>query len=325
MNQGNPTPPSFFPGDSLKIERLLAITVMLLNRRRVTAKELAERFEVSVRTIYRDVETLNGAGIPVVSSQGHAGGLAIPDNYKLSRQLLTFEDMLSLLTALKGVNRTLKNEDIERVIAKITALIPEEKEPLYRSHADSFVIDLSPWGTADLQRDKVQAVHGAVSRSVLLGFAYTGADGRASERLVEPHTMLYKGFTWYLLAWCRTRRDFRLFRLSRMRDVKPLPERFARRPLAPLDRFLEQDSRPPVELVLKFHPSLRVKLEEHIAPSQLREDGEGRLIATLTMPEDDWVLSFLLSFGDKLEVVSPPRWREAVTKTCRAIEKIYAT
>lgn len=309
----------------MKIERLLAITVMLLNRRHVTAKELAERFEVSVRTIYRDVETLNGAGVPVISSQGHAGGLAIPDNYKLSRQLLTFEDMLSLLTALKGVNRTLKNDDLERIIAKITALIPEEKEPLYRSHADSFIIDLSPWGTADLQRDKVRAVHEAVSRSLLLGFAYTGADGRMSERLVEPHTLLYKGFTWYLLAWCRLRGDFRLFRLSRMRDVRSFPERFMRRPLAPLERFFQEDNRPPVDFVLRFHPALRIRLEEHIPPSQLREDGEGWLTATLAMPEDDWILSFLLSFGDKLEVLSPPRWRETLKKTCRAIEKIYAT
>ena len=309
----------------MKIERLLAITVMLLNRRRVTARELAEHFEVSVRTVYRDVETLNGAGIPVISTQGHEGGLAIPDNYKLSRQLLTFEDMLSLLTALKGVNRTLQNGDIERIIDKITALIPEEKEPLYRTHADSFVIDIAPWGMADNHREKVQIVHEAVSRSQLLDFAYTGADGRGSQRLVEPHTLLYKGFTWYLLAWCRTRRDFRLFRLSRMRGLQMLPEHFVRRQVPPLSRFFEQDSRPPVELVLKFHPALRIKVEEHFTPSQLRHEPDGSLVATLTMPEDDWILSFLLSFGSELEVLSPLRWREAVKKTCGAIEKIYAT
>lgn len=309
----------------MKIERLLAITVMLLNRRRVTARELADHFEVSVRTIYRDVETLNGAGIPVISTQGHEGGLAIPDNYKLSRQLLTFEDMLSLLTALKGVNRTLQNGDIERIIDKITALIPEEKEPLYRTHADSFIIDITPWGMADNHRDKVQIVHEAVSRSQLLGFAYTGAGGQPSQRLVEPHTLLYKGFTWYLLAWCRTRRDFRLFRLSRMRGLQTQPEHFVRRQVQPLSRFFEQDSRPPVELVLKFHPSLRIKVEEHFAPSQLGQEPDGSLVATLTMPEDDWITSFLLSFGSDLEVLSPLRFREAVKKTCRAIEKIYAT
>jgi predicted DNA-binding transcriptional regulator YafY len=307
----------------LKIERLLAITVMLLNRRRITARELAERFEVSVRTIYRDVETLNGAGIPVVSSQGHEGGLTMPDNYKLSRQLLTFADMLSLLTALKGVNKTLQDGDIERLIDKVTALIPEEKEPLYRSHADSFVIDISPWGPAGNHRQTVQTVHEAVNSSLLLDFAYTGTDGRPSQRRVEPHTLVYKSFTWYLLAYCRTRLDFRIFRLSRMRSLQKAEEHFVRRPVAPLDRFFEGDSRPPVELTLKFAPSVRIKVEEHFAPPRLRYEADGSLIANLTMPEDDWIMSFLLGFGSDVEVLAPPRWREAIEKKCTAMRNIY--
>ena len=307
----------------MKIERLLAITVMLLNRRKVTAGELADYFEVSVRTIYRDIEALNGAGIPVVSAQGHEGGLTMPDNYKLSRQLLTFSDMLSLLTALKGVNRTMQDSDIERIIEKVTALIPEEKEPLYRTHADSFVIDISPWGMAGNNRETVQTVQQAVSRSLLLDFAYTGADGRNSRRQVEPHTLLYKSFIWYLLGYCREREDFRLFRLSRMRLLQTVQEHFVRRPVAPLDQFFDRDRRPPVELVLKFVPEVRIKVEEHIAPPQLRYEADGSLIATLTMPEDDWIMSFLLSFGSDVEVLAPPRWREAISKKCMAMQNLY--
>ena len=101
----------------MKIERLLAMTIMLLNRKKMTAKDLADYFEVSVRTIYRDVETLNQSNIPIVSYQGYDGGFCIPDHYKLSRQLLTFSDMLSILTTLKGVNQTLKNkDDIQAVV-----------------------------------------------------------------------------------------------------------------------------------------------------------------------------------------------------------------
>lgn len=296
---------------------------MLLNRRKVTARELAERFEVSVRTIYRDIETLNGAGIPVVSSQGHEGGLTMPDNYKLSRQLLTFADMLSLLTTLKGVNKTLQNGDIERLIDKVTSLIPEEKAPLYRTHADSFVIDISPWGPAGNHRQTVQTVHEAVSRSLLLDFAYTGADGRPSQRRVEPHTLVFKGFNWYLLAYCRTRLDFRIFRLSRMRCLQLADEHFVRRPVAPIDRFFERDSRPPVELVLKFASAMRIKVEEHFAPPQLHYEADGSIIATLTMPEDDWIMSFLLSFGSDVEVLAPPRWREAISKKCIAMRNLY--
>jgi len=308
----------------LKIERLLTITVLLLNRRRVTAKELAERFEVSVRTIYRDVETLNGAGIPVISNQGHEGGLTIPDNYKLSRQLLTFDDMLSILTTLQGVNRTMQNSDLQRVIEKITALIPEEKESQYQNHADSFVIDINHWGMADLQRETLQKVHEAVGRSLLLGFSYTGADGRKSLRLVEPHTLVYKNFTWYLLAYCRNRLDFRFFRLSRMRELAPNQGHFVRRQVGPLSRFTDPDSRPLVELIVKFIPAIRVKVEEHFSPAQLQYSADGAIIATMTFPENPWILSFLLSFGSDAEILSPPRWREAIEKKITEMQKLYS-
>ncbi|MBE0586385.1 MAG: HTH domain-containing protein, partial [Desulfofustis sp.] len=112
----------------MKIERLLAIIVLLLNRRKITARELAGRFEVSVRTIYRDIATLNGAGIPVISSQGQAGGLAIPDGYKLSRQLLTARDLEAMLATLRGVNQALANKDLQRIIDTLDNLLPKNDE-----------------------------------------------------------------------------------------------------------------------------------------------------------------------------------------------------
>lgn len=296
----------------MKIERLLAITVLLLNRRRVTAKELAERFEVSVRTIYRDVDALNGAGIPVISSQGHEGGLAIPDNYKLSRQLLTLEDMLSVLSTLQGVNKTMQNDELQRIIEKFTALIPEDKESCYRIHSDSFIIDIDPWGMSDRLRKTIQIVRAAVGKSVLLSFSYTDAYGRASRRLVEPHTLIYKSFTWYLLAYCRMRSDFRMFRLSRLQDPEVLSETFAKREGGDLRRFSERDNRPLVTLKIKFSQAIRVKVEEHFEPAQLQHAADGTIIADLTFPEDDWIMSFLLSFGSDAEILSPPRWREAM-------------
>ena len=308
----------------MKIERLLAIIVILLNRRRATAGELAERFEVSVRTIYRDVQTLNGAGIPVVSTQGHEGGLTIPDNYKLSRQLLTFDDMLAILSTLQGVNRTMQNKDLQRIIEKISSLIPKEKEQHYQTHRDSFVIDIAPWGVAETSRTTVQAVQDTVGRSLLLGFSYTAADGRKSRRLVEPHCLIYKNFIWYLLAYCREREDFRLFRLSRMRELAPGQEHFVRREVGPIDRFTERDSRPLVKLIVKFAPAVRAKIEEHFSPEHLHYQPDGFIIAKLTFPEDEWILSFLLSFGGNAEVLSPVRWREAIIKKSMEIQKLYS-
>ncbi len=213
----------------MKIERLLAITIMLLNRRKVTAKELSEYFGVSIRTIYRDVETLNHSGIPVISWQGYEGGFCISDNYKLSRQLLTFDDMLSILTTLKGINKTLKNRDIDNSIEKISALIPEDKEEAYQVHSDSFIIDISPWGANEIHEQVVQTVHQAIGNSLLISFKYIGANGKESDRIVEPHTLVMKSFSWYLLAFCKLRNEFRVFRLQRMHNVEISNEHFVRR------------------------------------------------------------------------------------------------
>lgn len=307
----------------MKIERLLAITIILLNRRQVLAKDLAERFEVSVRTIYRDIQTLNGAGIPVVSYQGYGGGLCIPDNYKVSRQLLTFDDMVSILTTLKGVNHTLKNEDVERAIEKISSLIPEEREAEYLRQTDSFVVDISPWGIDERLQHTIKQVHESVSASSLLHFSYTGANGKRSTRKVEPHTLIYKNFTWYLLAYCLKRGDFRLFRISRIRDLKCLSEHFVRRPVEPLANFQGNEGRKMVELVLKFDPAIRVKVEEQFDDTELTEDMEGFIIATFSWPDDDWVMCYVLGLGSDVEVIRPLCLREAVQKKCAEIQKKY--
>ena len=307
----------------MKIERLLSITVLLLNRKRVVAQELADRFEVSVRTVYRDIQTLNGAGIPVVTYQGYGGGLCIPDNYKLSRQLLTFDDMLSILTTLKGVNRTLKNNDVEVAIEKIAALIPEDKDELYQKYSDSFIVDITGWGVGKRFQKTVKTVHGAVSKTVLLSFSYTGADGRKSQRLVEPHTLILKNFTWYLFAFCRVRGDFRLFRLSRMRLLVLEKNHFSRRKVDPWQSLYDHGDRPVVDLVLKFVPKLKIKVEEYFEEDQLQYEIDGSIIAKITLPEDDWILSFLLGFGSDMEVISPLHWRERLYKKCDEIQKIY--
>jgi predicted DNA-binding transcriptional regulator YafY len=308
----------------MKIERLLSITLMLLNRRKVQAKDLAEYFAVSLRTIYRDVETLNSSGIPVISSQGYEGGFSIPDNFRMSRQLFTFEDMLSVLTTLKGVNHSLKNRDIDRAIEKITALIPEEKEDVYHRHLDSLMIDIGPWGGTGRQQDELATIQRAIGRSQLLAFDYTAMSDKTSHRLVEPHTLVLKSFHWYLLGYCRKRRDFRVFRLSRMRRLTVRDESFLRRMIDPRQYFEpENDSRPPVEIVLRFSARVRVKVEESFPPEQVVEERSGSILVTFSIPEDDWIVSMILGWGDDAEVVSPLWLRAAVQQKIISMQKKY--
>jgi predicted DNA-binding transcriptional regulator YafY len=228
----------------VKIERLLAIIVLLLNRRKITARELAERFEVSIRTIYRDIATLNGAGIPVISSQGQAGGLAIPDGYKLSRQLLTARDLEAMLATLRGVNQTLANKDLQRIIETLDNLVPKDDEPTNVPLHRPLVVDITPWGPTITPEQTIQTMQRAVDGALLLDFSYTDASGQASRRTVEPHSLVFKGYAWYVIAYCRLRRDFRLFRLSRISAPYLRGESFVRRDLGDIKRFLSLRLRP---------------------------------------------------------------------------------
>ncbi len=148
----------------MKINRLLAIVVMLLNREKISASELAEKFEVSVRTIYRDIEAINLAGIPIVSQVGNNGGFYIIDNYKINHQLLTLEDMISIIEALKNMNRLLEDKSIDVAIEKVKNIVPKEKKDVFDLHFDQMFIDILPWGfkKCDEENLKYTIIHNAV-------------------------------------------------------------------------------------------------------------------------------------------------------------------
>ncbi len=306
----------------MKIDRLLAITVMLLNRRRATARELADHFAVSVRTIYRDIESINAAGIPIVSYQGHEGGFCIMDNYKLNRQLLTFQDMLSILTALKGVNTTLRDRDLHNAIEKIQSLIPDEKEPDYARHADQFVMEILPWGCGDLQQERIQKIYASIAESKQLSFTYRDMKRHVSRRTVEPMTLVFKPPGWYLFAFCLKRNDYRVFKLSRMREVRPLEQTFTRKETTYHQFFApDYDKRPTVAITLKFYPPLSQSLDEWFQEKP-RYHPDGSAIIVFTMPADEWVYSLILSFGEYVEVLSPAHIREKVAaKTKKMVDR----
>ncbi|MDK9706725.1 MAG: YafY family transcriptional regulator [Desulforhopalus sp.] len=309
----------------MKIERLIAIIVLLLNRRKITAGELAERFEVSIRTIYRDIATLTGAGIPVLSSQGHDGGLAIPDGYKLSRQLLTRRDLEAMLATLRGVNQAMANKDLQRIIETLDNLLPKDDELTRLPSRPSFVVDITPWGPSATPEHTVQTVQRAVDGALLLKFSYTDSSGKSSKRTVEPHTLVYKGYAWYLLAYCRLRHDFRLFRLSRITGPNLGDTSFLRRDIGDISRFLQFDCGPTYPVVLRFSQRVRPKVEEYFPGAELTVDGDGFITAHLDLPDDPWLFSFILGFGADVEILSPASWRQRVEKIVADMKKLYGT
>ncbi len=313
----------------MRLDRLLSITIMLINRRKVTAPELAEHFGVTIRTIYRDIEAIHSAGIPVVSYQGYEGGFCIMENYRINRQVLTFEDILSILTTLKGINSTLQNQKLDDAIEKIGCLIPEDREEEFERRSEQIAFDIVPWGCGQRQQDYFRMLHCSLTEQKIVSFTYTNYQSATTARIVEPMTLLFKSYCWYLFGYCRTRKDYRLFKLSRMRDLAILNERFTRRNKSYRDALVSTDGsgvdKKPVHLELLFIPGVRVKVEDFFDPGQIRILENGSLAVTITFPEDEWIYSWLLSYGDEVEIIKPKRIREQFIEKLKKIQKKYVT
>lgn len=308
----------------MKLDRLLAITMLLVNRDRVSAAELAARFEVSSRTIYRDIEAINQAGIPIVSYQGKDGGFAVMESYRIDRQILTVKEMCALLAALRGVCRAVPDREIDGAVEKIQSLLPAGTPPLAPGGRTT-VIDVSPWYPWRSEEAKTRLLQTAIERRQLVSFSYTNAKGESATRTVEPMTIVLKERTRYLYGYCRLRGDYRFFRLSRLADLKLRDETFIRRPVEMDERswrFWESEG-PPVDVLLRFDPRARVRVLDTFEPEQITPEAADYLLVRGSFTDRDWLLGTIQSFGDLVEVLSPKDLRALVMEKARAVIRLY--
>jgi predicted DNA-binding transcriptional regulator YafY len=304
----------------MKIDRLLSITLQLINRSMVTARELSEKYEVSVRTIYRDIESISAAGIPVTSYQGKDGGFCLIDNYRVDRQLLSLNDMVSILMALKGLNTTFTNDNITEAIEKIESLVPDDKKCLVDKHFENVIIDLSLWGESGAQKEKLQLINSCIHANMCIQFSYRNLIGDEGVRVVEPMSLVLKSFYWYLFAYCRNKNDYRIFRLSRMLECKKLDILFVRKnKIFNQNEFFNDAIRKTIKITLKFSPDAKSRVEEYYAEHVKSVTVDGYSIVEIDYPEDEWVYSNILSYGDTVEVISPAHLREIImNRLCKA-------
>lgn len=308
----------------MKLDRLLSIVIMLLNRERMQAKDLADYFNVSTRTIYRDIDAINSAGIPIVTHQGNKGGLGIIDSYKIDRHVLTLQDMVSMLSVLKGMNTAFKDRHLQDAIEKIDAIVPDDKQNYVRNHVDQIVIDMMPWGSSGGQKERLASLQRAIANTRLVKLSYRDGDGAESVRTVEPMTMIFKATTWYLFAYCELRNDFRLFRLTRIKQLEMLSQTYTRR----VADYKQYDSRLPgtlkmIQLVIKFSKQIRQNAEDYFDESLLKYEENGDVVATFELPENAWIVSYLLSLGEQAEVISPPQMRLLLKEKAEKIATLY--
>ncbi|MGD1119499.1 MAG: YafY family protein [Dehalococcoidales bacterium] len=301
----------------MKINRLLEITLILLNKKSVTAGELAERFRVSSRTIYRDIDELSAAGVPVFSSKGSGGGISLLDDYAINKALLTEHERDSLLLALKTLQAT-KYPEIDAILEKIGAVFKKT------TAADWVQIEFSPWGSGPNEENKFLDIKRAILECRVVTCDYINADGVLSHRRVEPRLLLFKSRAWYVWGYCQMRRDFRTFRISRIRNITVTDTTFVRRPPdsvkdeEPAPALLQQ-----VTLKLRFQPQDLYRVYDDYDEERITRNPDGTYDVTVTFPEDEWVYGYILSFGSYVEVLEPPCIRDIIKERLKKALNYY--
>jgi len=268
---------------------------LLLEKGRMTAGELAEKLEVSARTVLRDVDALSAAGVPVYTTQGQGGGVALLESYVLDRAAFTEEEQRQLFTALQS----LPGQEGEQVLTKLSALFRRGRE-------DWLQVNLSRWGAGEEDNQKFQLLKRAVLERQVLAFDYASSYGSTLARRVLPARLVFKGQGWYLQAFDLEREDWRTFRLSRMLSPTFTGEVFHRR-LEPPDVNFSGEIPPlfRVEARLRFAPHLAYRVYDEFDQSCVVRQEDGSLLVEAVFPEDQWLYGYLLSFGAGVEVLSP--------------------
>lgn len=311
----------------MKLDRLLAITMILIQKRRVQAKELADMFDVSVRTIYRDIEAINQAGIPIVSYQGANGGIGIIDGYRLDKNVLTKDELASIAIALKSVSTGYADSHANMVLGKLQSMLHSDEAQQLKARSEQVLIDLSPWEAESSQKEKITLLKDAIATSQVVSFHYQPASGVAAKRLVEPHTLVLKGQKWYLYAFCTLRQDFRMFKVARMKKLAAHPDQTFQRKEIHLEQFswdLEKDaSQKTVPLVLRFAPRAKHMAEEYFGVEQVTDEEDGSCTVRVNYPEDEWLYGFLLGFGPMVEILEPAHLRAVIRDRAQKIVALY--
>jgi predicted DNA-binding transcriptional regulator YafY len=301
----------------MKINRLLEITLILLNKKTVTAGELAERFGVSTRTIYRDIDELSSAGVPVFTNKGSGGGISLLDNYAINKALLTEHERDSLLLALKTLQAT-KYPEIDAILEKIGAVFKKA------TSKDWVQIEFSPWGSGPNEENKFLDIKRAILESKIVTFDYINADGILSHRKIEPMLLSFKSQAWYVWGYCTTRRDFRTFRISRIRNLDVTDDSFVRRPLESIkDEEPVPSPKKQVTLKLRFQPQDLYRVYDDYDEQRITRNPDGTYDVSVTFPEDEWVYGYIMSFGNYVEVLGPPHIRDIIRERAERTLKLY--
>ena len=276
----------------MQIQRMFEIVYILLQKRRVTAKELAEHFEVSTRTIYRDLDALSMAGIPLYTNKGHQGGIFLMEDYVLHRSMFSEEEQQKLMAALQSYHIA-DPQDVDSLLTKLSS---------------TFSAKLTNW---ILDKQRIQ-------------FSYHSSYGASSTRTVEPLQLLFKGSAWYLIGYCTEKQAQRYFKLNRMENLHNTKEHFERElDTSSLPHDQNEYKKDLIHLVLEMKENVAYRIFDEYDSSCFRRREDGSFLVTIDFPKSEWIYGYLMSFGDSLRILEPVDIRDEVINRMRHAVKQY--
>ena len=300
----------------MKIDRLIGILSILLQEEKTTAPKLAEKFEVSRRTINRDIEDLCKAGIPIRTAQGTGGGISIMDGYCIDRTILTSKDMQMILAGLRGLDSVSGKRYYGQLMEKIQTGSSE-----FISGRDSMLIDLSSWYKGSLA-PKIEVIQNAIENRHIIQFMYYAPSGESNRR-VEPYYLVFQWSSWYVWGWCLERKDYRLFKLNRMDCVVETDRGFLRRDVPMPDLSNEKIFPGGIKVKALFTQDMKWRLVEEFGPNCFTETDDGRLLFSADYTDMENLVTWLMTFGAKVEVLEPEEVRDIICRNAEEIIKIY--
>ena len=284
---------------TMKDNRLFRILYYILEKGKVTASELADKFEVSVRTIYRDIDSISSAGIPIYALQGKGGGIEIAEDFVLSKSLLSENEKQQIMSALQGLDNTAIQHENE-LLTKLSAL--------FKMKNTSWIeVDFNNWKNNKMYEKTFNDIKSAILSKNIVSFTYFSSNGKETSRRVKPVRLLFKGQDWYLYALCLLRNDFRYFKLSRIKNLETHTEKFD-------DNFedvvlkKEMPYENTVHIKVKFDRKAAFRVYDELN-GEITEDDEGNLYVEIEIPNDYNLFNYIFSFGDGAEVLEPKEIR----------------
>lgn len=289
--------------------RLFKIIYYLMENGKSTAPELAEKLEVSIRTIYRDIDIISSVGVPIYVTTGRNGGIQIDDSFVLDRLILSDKEKEDIITALKSVS--IVDDHNSDTLSKLSAIFNTKNE-------DWLEVDFSRWGNKAQDNTMFQKLKEAIISRKMLCIVYANTRGEVIERVICPLKMAYKAKNWYIKAFCMNKSDFRIFKLTRIIQARDMEKNFS-----PME-FPQEKKETKVNyenIILRFPQEMAYRIYDEFEVDEIHQDDNGDFIICAPMPIDEWLIGYLLSFGSKVCIIEPKYLKKIVYNEAKKICK----